>query len=173
MKARAINKALTLERKPTITFEISEGWLLNDELLDGRDIDLTIKKYSKKRSLNANAYMWELCTLLAEKINVPKDEVYREAIRTSGIFRDMEMSEDAVKTFETAWEMLGTGWITERVDDGKREGTALIRAYYGTSRYNSKQMSRVIDGLVQDCKASGIPTLDDQEIERLIEEWNQ
>ena len=173
MKARAVNKAQTLNGMPLITFEVLDKEFINNEMLDGRDIDLTVKAFRKKRSLNANAYMWELCTLLAEKIGINKDEVYREAIRVAGVFRDMEMAEDAVSTFQTAWGMLGTGWVTERVDDGKREGTALIRAYYGTSKYNTKQMSRIIDGLVQDCKAAGIPTLDELEVERLINEWNQ
>jgi hypothetical protein len=173
MKAKAVSRAFSYMGKPIVTFEVTDKEFLNSEMLDGRDIDLTVKPYRKKRSLNANAYMWELCTLIAEKIHSTKDEVYREAIKTAGVFRDIELPADAVPTIKTAWGMLGTGWVTEKVDDGKLEGRVIIRLYYGTSRYNTAQMSRVIDGLVQDCKSLGIQTLDELDIERLISEWNQ
>lgn len=58
------------------------------------------------------------------------------------------------------------GWFTEKVDEIGEKTT--LNAYYGSSSYNSKQMSRLIDNLVQDCKSVGIQTLDDIEIEELI-----
>lgn len=172
MKAKAVTQAFSLNGMPIVTFEFADRNLPTD-MLDGRDLDLTIKAFRKKRSLNANAYMWELCTLIAEKIDVNKDEVYKEAVRNSGVYRDVELPIDAEQTIATAWGMLGTGWVTERVDYSKTEDRVIVRLYYGTSKYNTKQMSRVIDGLVQDCKGLGIPTLDELEIERLISEWNQ
>lgn len=173
MKAKAVSVAVSLNRLPVVTFEFADKDFINSDMLDGRDLDLTVKTYRKKRSLNANAYMWELCTLIAEKVGVTKDEVYKEAVRNSGVFRDVELSNDAVSTIQTAWGLLGTGWITEKVDDSKVAGKAIVRLYYGTSKYNTKQMSRVIDGLVQDCKAIGIPTLDEIEIDKLINDWGK
>lgn len=176
MKARAINKGLLLSGAPTITFELdkTDRSFLDNDMLDGRDLDLTVKAFRKKRSLNANAYMWELCGKLAETLDgVTKDDVYREAVRNTGVYKDIELPIEDAETLQTAWKLLGTGWITERIDFGNSESTVRIRFYYGTSRYNTAQMSRIIDGLVQDCKAVGIKTLDDVEIERLVSAWNQ
>jgi hypothetical protein len=64
------------------------------------------------------------------------------------------------------WESKGIAWFTEKVEEIGNK--AIINAYYGSSSYNSKQMSRLIDNLVQDCKEIGIETLDDIEIKELL-----
>lgn len=136
--------------------------------LNGKDLTAQFKPYKEKRSKDANAYMWTLCEKLAINQGITKEEVYRNAIQEVGIFKDFpNMSQDEASTLRTAWEMLGTGWLTEQVDympDGEK---LLIRCYYGSSTYNTKQMSRLIDYIVQDCKAVGIETMTPAELERL------
>ena len=43
--------------------------------------------------------------------------------------------------------------------------------YRGSSVYDNAQMSRLIENIVQDCKAVGIETLTPSELERLKEGW--
>ena len=58
------------------------------------------------------------------------------------------------------------------VDELERKGNKVrARVYLGSSKFDSKEMSRVIDGLVQDCKEQGIDTMPPDELERLIGEW--
>lgn len=149
---------------------------LFDKLKDV-EIEVTIKQYRKHRSLDANSYCWVLCTRLADemsndKVRYTKEDIYRETIRQVGIYKDFtEMEPSQAKTLQHVWAALGTGWITEQVDwsqDGER---VTIRCYYGSSQYNTKQMSRLIDSLVQDCKALGIPTETPEEIENLKSLW--
>lgn len=136
--------------------------------LDGKELIANIKPYKEKRSKDANAYMWVLCEKLAQNQGISKDDVYRNAIREVGIFKDFpNMSKDEASTLQIAWGMIGTGWLSEQVDympDGEH---VLIRCYYGSSTYNSKQMSRLIDYIVTDCKAVGIETMTPAELERL------
>ena len=47
----------------------------------------------------------------------------------------------------------------------------MIRAYYGSSTYNSKQMSRLIDMAVQDCREQGIEVLPPERLAGMMEEW--
>ena len=104
MKARAINKGLLLSGAPTITFELdkTDRSFLDNDMLDGRDLDLTVKAFRKKRSLNANAYMWELCGKLAETLDgVTKDDVYREAVRNTGVYKDIELPIEDAETLQT------------------------------------------------------------------------
>ena len=84
------------------------------------------------------------------------------------------MTQD-VKTFEKIWTDRGIAWFCEILDTEYIGNTEfkIINAYYGSSSYNSKQMSRLIDNLVQDCKAVGIETKSDKEIECLLKEWNK
>lgn len=45
--------------------------------------------------------------------------------------------------------------------------------YYGSSTFDTKQMARLIDNIVQDCKALGIETLTPQQLDALKEEWGR
>lgn len=138
-----------------------------------------IREYKKSRSLDANAYMWLLCTRLAEArskdgIKVTKEDVYREEITSMGIYRDYSnLPLPEAKTLQTAWGMLGTGWITEQVDFSKDGENVTIRCYYGSSQYNTKQMSNLISNIVQDCQAVGIDTRTPEEIANMLSLWKQ
>lgn len=157
-------------------FRILHGLLERLGVIDlNKDYEVSISPKKKKRSLSANAYMWELCGKLADKLSgempVLKEDVYRQAIREVGVWQDDEVEPSKVKWRCTAWSELGTGWVSERVDfsaDGSRE---VIRFYYGSSRYNQKQMSRLIDYIVEECKIQGIETMTPNELEELKQKW--
>ncbi|WMI81811.1 hypothetical protein [Anaerotignum sp. MB30-C6] len=139
--------------------------------LNADKLTLKVSKFRKGRSLNANKYMWVLCGKLAEKLNITKDEVYREHIRDIGVFRTAEIDEKAADTMIHIWGLRGRGWITERLDHAEHEGFVLIAFYYGSSVYNTKQMSRLIDAIVHDCKEQGIETMTPNELQALKEAW--
>jgi hypothetical protein len=172
--------AFNRDGKPMITFEMNErisALAMADELYSCDKLSLKIDKFRPKRSLNANAYLWKLCDLIADKLSedgcpTTKNEVYREAVKSKGIYREQgELPLDFAKTSRHAWEMLGTGWITEQVDfepDGDR---VIVRYYYGTSQYNSRQMGKVIDWLLDECFQLGIPTKSQAEIDSLLTHW--
>ena len=149
---------------------------LYDDLHEAEKLSVKIDKYREKRSHSANAYMWKLCGELAEvlsdeKVTYTKEDIYRDAIKEIGVWYDDEVEPEKVAWRRKAWEMIGTGWITERVDftpDGEKE---IIRFYYGSSQYNTKQMSRLIDNIVQDCEAVGIDTKTPNEIANMLSLW--
>lgn len=133
---------------------------------------LEIKEEKKLRSLTANAYLWVLCEKLAaerskEDALTTKEEIYIDAIREAGMYRDFHIRQKEAPTFCTMWHAFGTGWPTEQVDYTP-EGLVVIRAYYGSSVYSAKRMARLIDNLVQDCKAVGIETLPPDKLAALV-----
>lgn len=160
--------------KANITFSINEKndvIKCFDELSQCEKLSIKIAKYRKKRSLNANSYFWLLCGKLSEKMGIPKIDIYREYIRNIGVFRMVEINEKAVDTLITAWQLNGIGWLAERVDKSKIDGFVIVCLYYGSSTYNTQQMSLLIDNVVQDCKEQGIETLTPTELETLKTEW--
>ena len=52
-------------------------------------------------------------------------------------------------------------------------GYKRIVVYYGSSTYDTKQMSALIDSLVQEAQALGIETLPPAEIARLNSQWEE
>ena len=143
-----------------------------DLLKDGGLFDLT--EHQEKRSNQANRYLWSLCNQIAVAVKSTKEDVYREAVKRVGIYRDFDpLPPQQAKTLRSAWEKLGTGWITEQVDYDTAGENVVIRCYYGSSTYNKKQMCRLLDDVIQDADELGIETYDKQRIDSLLEELNE
>ena len=142
-----------------------------EKFADGKKYVAELKEFRQKRSLDANAYLWVLLDKIAQVIHSSKEEVYLSYIKQYGVFRDFKLPEDEAKTLRVAWEMLGTGWQTELVDYD--EDNVIIRAYYGSSQYSTRQMSRLIDMVVEDARSLGIETMTPQELSRLKEGWKR
>lgn len=133
--------------------------------------DMEIKEHREKRSLDANAYFWVLADKLAGATGVPKIEVYRAAIRDiGGNNTTVCVPEAAEKRLRSGWEKNGIGWITETMPS-KLPGCINVTLYYGSSTYDVAQMGRLIDNIVQDCKAVGIETMTEERLSLLKEEW--
>ena len=136
-----------------------------------KDYDLSIKLKRKKRSLDANAYFWVLCDKLAEKTCQPKDIVYKEQIKNIGGNSDTVcLKTEAVTDLIKGWHHNGMGWITE-TSKSKLKGCTNVILYYGSSMYDTNQMARLIDNVIQDCKAVGIETATPDEIAKMKAEW--
>ncbi len=135
------------------------------------DIEVVVKKYHKKRSLDANAYFWLLIDRLATTINLPKEEIYRSYIRQIGGNNDVVCVQDkAVEKLCNGWSSNGIGWVTDTFPS-KIDGCTNVILYYGSSTYDTAQMSRLIDLAVQDCKAQGIETMPPEQLESLLNSW--
>lgn len=172
MKARIIDFAIGMDKKQRVTFALDGDFRETfDELHEG-DVELTVKKYRQKRSLDANAMMWHFCEEIAKVTGTTKEDVYRQEIREVGVYTPLPIRNDAVDEFQEIWSSHGVGWIAEVVDDSKLEGYKLVFAYHGSSQYDTKQMSRLIDNIMQDAKALGIDTLSEQERSVLLDAWS-
>lgn len=133
----------------------------------GKVYSVEIKEYRQKRSLDANAYAWVLIDKIAAAVGLPKTEVYRNAIKELGGVSDTVCVMDAaVDALCNGWSHNGLGWVTETLPS-KIKGCTNVILYYGSSTYDSKTMSRLIDGLIEDARNLGIETMTPQELERL------
>ena len=137
----------------------------------GKTYDLTIKPHRERRSLDANAYFWVLLDRLAGAVGIPKTEIYWRYIKgIGGNSETVCVVEKAADKLCDGWTRNGIGWQTERFPS-KLEGCVNVILYYGSSEYNTRQMSRLIDMVVADCKDQGIETLTPDELDRLKDRW--
>lgn len=135
--------------------------------------DLTVKEHRKKRSLDANAYAWVLINKLADAERIPPTLVYKNAIQNiSGNNEIIPIREEAVEMFREVWQKQGLGWPCVDMGPSKIPGYRNLQAYYGSSTYDTRQMSMLIDSLVQDCKALDIETLSEEKLSAMMEGWN-
>lgn len=161
--------------KPLLTLEVDEdrNTLLEaaEELRASERLTIKVGKFRKRRSLDANAYAWVLISKLAEKLNIPKTEIYRTAIREIGGNSDTVCVQDkAVQSLCDGWQRNGIGWMTETFKS-KIDGCTNVTLYYGSSTYDTNQMSRLINNIVEECRLQGIETRSQEELESLLNAW--
>ena len=162
-------------QKPKLTFLINNNINSLDEIENVELLDIEIKKHRGKRSLNANSYFWKLLQELCELQELDAIEEYKKRVRTLGIFKRIRIEPKEVPTLKKTWENWGIAWWLEVADTEFLSGIEfkILHLYYGSSSFSSKQMARLIDDLVQDCEALGIPTKSEEEINSLIKEWGR
>ena len=145
---------------------------LFDELF-GKDIKIDIKRFFKQRSLNANSYAWVLIDKIAAKMNVSKTFVYQMAIRDiGGVSQPVCVQTDKKDDIERWWTSKGLGWQVDEIPS-KLEGCTTLILYCGSSEYDTKQMSALIDSLIQEAEGLGIPTITPKEYAALLERWGK
>ena len=160
----------TSKPKITILLDTNNKELVEELKKDGK-LNIELKKYRKKRSLDSNAYAWVLLGELQNTLNIPKEEIYRDLIKNIGSFEVLPVKNEAVEKFRQAWSKNGLGWVTETTKS-KLEGFTNVIAYYGSSTYNTKEMTRLINLIVDECKQLGIETKPKAEIESLLRSWD-
>lgn len=172
----------------TITFsemKLEGGWLMvKPERVDiGKAMqlvrnrkqmlyDLEVKEHRKKRSLDANAYAWVLIGKIADALRITPIDIYRQAIQNiGGNYEVIPIKAEAAEHFKQIWEAKGLGWPCVDMGKSKLDGYRNLRAYYGSSTYDTRQMSQLIDNLVQDCRALDIEVKSDEELASLMGAW--
>ena len=177
-KSRIKDCFVTFDKKFIITLETSYNNLTEDTIyeyskgeVDKTEYSVSIEKYREPRSLNANAYMWVLCDKIADKINSTKEEVYKKAVREVGVFEMLPIKNTALTEFKRRWASKGLGWFCEELRDSKLEGYTTIMAYFGSSTYNSKEMSRLLDYVVEEAKDLGVDVRSPAQIEEMKRLW--
>lgn len=140
---------------------------------EGKDLIVKFGAYSPKRSLNANAYFHVLCREIGKALNVSETFVKNRMIATNGQPELMENGDKwIIKTnldLNQMWEQ-ETLHVKPLKGDGEVFFYAVMRE---TKTYTVKEMSELIGGTVEECKALGIPTISDEEMERLLNAWGK
>lgn len=179
MKALAnqMRVAFNLEGYPEITFTLknhprAEIDQLNEVLSNGKDLSIEVKQYRKKRSLDANAYCWVLITQMADVLRTSKEEVYIEMLKRYG-----QREEKLLSVVADAVDMVYRATNNRCCEVGESELNGKLFKHLailiGSSQYDTKNMSILIDGVVSEAKELGVEVMPPMELARLKEEWNQ
>lgn len=138
-------------------------WLYNQD----KDKRFDIKEHKEKRSLNANNYAWKLITEIANVLRKSKEEVYLEMLKSYGQCEMISIvSSIDVKGYFKYYEEAGRSFL-----NGKE--FTHYKIYKGSSDFNTKEMSILIDGIVQEAKQLGIETMTPSQLAELKSLWTQ
>ena len=163
----------TLKTKISLIIDSKDKDTIN-QLKNEEKLNIGLKKYRQKRSLDANSYCWILCEKIAQEMSkdgtiVSKEDIYKDAVRNFGTFIPFIVEEKAFKQFKNIWEKQGLGYQVQ--ETANKDKCVRVNCYYGSSSYDTKEMSRLIDSLVQEAEQLGIETKTQEEINSLLESW--
>ena len=115
---------------------------------------------------------WSLCSALAETCNVSNDEMYLQLLERYGVFEIITIAKgDSEETFDLfAKEYKLIDKLGDACVNGKN--VAQYRCFIGSSQYNTKQMSRLLKGVISECQELNIPTDPKDDVDKAIKEWN-
>lgn len=137
------------------------------------DYTVEIKRYRERRSLTANAYCWVLCQRIAEELSkhgqyISKEEVYRKAVRDCQMFDYVMVKGYAAESFQRRWNASGVGW--QAVELTKKDDNVVFMVFQGSSVYNTEEMGRLIECLIDEANQLGIETRPVYEVMALMRE---
>ena len=124
-----------------------------------------IERKRKKRSTDANALCWKLCTEIANVLRADKDSIYVDMLKRYGQSDIISVLTTVdVKGYFKYYDVFGKGTV-----NGKE--FTHYKVYKGSSEYDTREMSILIDGIIDEAKALDIEVISDREKMLLLEEW--
>ena len=158
-----------ISHKPKITIQLHSQYdLLSEEfnkIQALQEIDIELKEHKEKRSLNSNGYAWVLITKIADSLRANKEDIYLEMLKRYGQSEIVSvLSSIDVTGYFKYYDIAGTSTLNNK------EFTH-YKCFKGSSEYDTREMSILIDGIVSEAKTLGIETLSPEEIENLKNSW--
>ena len=173
MTGHLIDLSFSRDKKCRITIELDQDFRHGFDKLSDELVDVTIKKYRKRRSISANAYFHVLVNKIAAERMCSDDEVKHDLVLEYGT-----MARDA------AGKVIGfklpdpvdasdlypyTKRFDTRVEGGVTFGCYLV--YKQTRMMDTKEMAHLIDGAIQEARELGIETDTPEQLARLQAQW--
>ena len=139
------------------------------------------KEKKQKRSLDANGYYWSILGKLASVLTLSRPRLHNMMLRSYGqaeymdgklvpvTIPDTDDAEEKALEAET-FHIKPTSQVRQD-KDGKS-----YRTYYllrGSSTYDTKEFSILLDGLIEEAKEQGIETLPPLELAKMYEEMRK
>lgn len=167
--------------KMRLTFEFDSDVSAAIDKIKDKLLRITVKLWRDKRSLDANSYYWVLLSRLAEAVGISKPRAHNLMLRKYGknlvidsqiaflVIPDTEEAEETALEAES-FHIRPTSQVKQG-KDGKMYRTYTVLA--GSSTYDTKEMSELINGLVSECKEQGIETLTPDELARMMKDYEE
>lgn len=139
------------------------------EGLLGTLLDIVLKKHRESRSLNANALLWKCLGDMAKQENVDKWDKYLEMLKKYGKYTYICVKPNVVEAMKKQWREI------EVIGDIDINGTKAVQllCYFGSSTYDTKEFSVLLDGVIQEMINAGLTPPIPQDLEKALEQWEK
>ena len=136
---------------------------------------LEVKEYRKTRSQDANAKLWSLLNEMSTILHLTPEEIYQGYIPDVGNnFRFWPVLPEDIPQAAEEWCHGHIGRMVEDYGPCRLRGMEKyhnLKCYKGSSEYDTKTFSRLLELVMQDCRNLGIEVMSEREKSLLLEEW--
>lgn len=152
-----------------ITFSVNEESAIEqiDNIMKCDKLSIKATKYRQKRSLDANGLLWLCLGRIASDLRTDKWDVYLEMLKRYGQYTYIVVKEKVVEQVKQQWREC------EVVGEIEVNGQKAIQmlCYFGSSTYNSKEFSVLLDGVISEMQEMGLETPTSSELKRVMEQY--
>lgn len=155
-------------RKWIISFEVEDAPEVFDKTKD-KLLNIDIKQFREGRSKDANALLWACIGEIAVALRTDKWSVYLLMLKRYGQYTYICVPPQAVDMVKRQWREV------EEIGDIKINGRDAIQllCYYGSSTYDTKQFSALLDGVISEMQEIGLEPPTSEEMRHCLEEWER
>lgn len=177
MKAQGRLKSIEIpfrSKQPVVSLEMTADPEIVEQFKD-MPLDITIKKHRKRRSLDANACLWACLAEMASALRTDNWSMYLYELERYGKYTYILVRPDAVEAVKSQWrETKVVGETTAADPSTGREQTMIqMICFFGSSTYDSKEFSRLLDGVISDMKDLHLATPMPREVQQMIAEMER
>lgn len=173
MKARIRDVLSFHSHRCLVSLELDAAAASVEEFKD-QDLEVQFKRYRAHRSREANSYFHVLADQLRQRLGLSMAECKNHLIGSYGQIEYLDDDTPAtIKTNIEPEKMYQNEFLHTKLIKIDDKGCYFYRIYRGSSTYDTAEMSKLIDGTVQECKAQGIETATPDELARMIQQWGK
>lgn len=148
--------------------------IVSDIRKSGREVTAAFDFKRNKRSLDQNALMWELLTIYANALggDVTPEDLYYQMLNRYGVAQFLIMQEEAVDALKEVYRDVKVLDDVVVMRGGKLAPAKLVKCITGSSRYDTKEMTTLIDGIFGELAQIGVDAQTSRQVADYYDEWN-
>lgn len=163
LSAKKISK---VSRSIVIETELSE-YYLNRFMLgidESKQYEITIKERKENRSVRQNDYLWALVELVSMEINGSKRsedtwDIYKKLLHRANVkYMLMRVEEVAEPSLMAIEDFRYVERLPHSREDNKGRISHVYKCYLGSSKFNTKEMSELLEAIKDWCGELNIDT---------------
>lgn len=138
-----------------------------------------LESVKKRRSLGQNSLMWRLLTIYAFELNggrtgeITPEMLYYQMLERYGVATYLAAPEKELEELQRIYRKVEIidNITVER--NGKRTPAKMVKCIAGSSKYTTKQMTSLIDGIFDELAELGVNAEHGEELSELYADWSE
>jgi hypothetical protein len=154
-----------------ITFTMNEASAINavNDIQSCEKLSIRAVRFREKRSLDANALLWVCLGKMADALRADKWDLYLQMLKRYGKYTHICVKPHVVEAVKAQWREC------EEIGEVNINGQKAVQmlCYFGSSTYDTKEFSRLLEGVISEMQEMGLETPASAEMQRALEQWEK